>query len=186
MAQVSSAGPQLSRQGEEFHITARNALPVERVRRLSRLSPLGSVAALAWTFGLIAATAAPALIWWHPLTVVPAVIVMGGLQQSLFVLAHDAAHYRLFNARWLNDLAGQFCGILAGIPMSTYRVLHRLHHNHLYGAVDPDIPLIGGYPRGRAYLARKLGKDLLGLTAYKTYAYFLGAPPQNTATGAAT
>jgi fatty acid desaturase len=69
--------------------------------------------------------------------------------------------------------------------MCTYRVIHRLHHNHLYGPQDPDIALHGGYPRGKAYLARKLAKDLAGLTAFKTFSYFFGAPSLNTATGKA-
>jgi hypothetical protein len=34
--------------------------------------------------------------------------------------------------------------------MCTYRVIHRLHHNNLYGELDPDTALHGGYPRGRA------------------------------------
>ena len=46
--------------------------------------------------------------------------------------------------------------------------------------------LHGGYPRGRAYLVKKLLKDLTGFTAWKTYAYFLGgAPALNTATNVA-
>jgi fatty acid desaturase len=62
-------------------------------------------------------------------------------------------------------------------------VIHRLHHNNLYGELDPDTALHGGYPRGRAYLIKKLLKDLTGLTAWKTYAYFLGgAPALNTRT----
>src|SRR5882762_9983662 len=70
--------------------------------------------------------------------------------------------------------------------MRTYRVIHRLHHNNLYGELDPDTALHGGYPRGRAYLVKKLLKDLSGLTAWKTYAYFLGgAPALNTATNVA-
>ncbi len=70
--------------------------------------------------------------------------------------------------------------------MCTYRVIHRLHHNNLYGELDPDTALHGGYPRGKAYLVRKLLKDLCGLTAWKTYAYFLGgAPALNTATNLA-
>ena len=175
--------------GEEFQdgLSRRDApagLPPGDVRRLSALNPWRSTAALLWTFGGIAAVMAAPLVYWHPLTIAAAVVAMAGFQQSLFVLAHDAAPYRLFGPRWLNDLAGQFCGLLAGIPMSAYRVLHRLHHNHLYGKIDPDLPLVGGYPRGRAYLLKKLGKDLLGLTAYRTYAYFLGAPPVNTETNA--
>jgi fatty acid desaturase len=70
--------------------------------------------------------------------------------------------------------------------MCTYRVIHRMHHNNLYGELDPDTALHGGYPRGRAYLVKKLLKDLSGLTAWKTYAYFLGgAPGLNTRTNVA-
>jgi len=65
-------------------------------------------------------------------------------------------------------------------------VIHRLHHNNLYGELDPDTALHGGYPRGKIYLIKKLLKDLSGLTAWKTYAYFLGgAPALNTATNVA-
>jgi fatty acid desaturase len=70
--------------------------------------------------------------------------------------------------------------------MCSYRVIHRMHHNNLYGELDPDTALHGGYPRGRWYLIKKLLKDLSGLTAWKTYAYFLfAAPALNTATNKA-
>jgi fatty acid desaturase len=81
---------------------------------------------------------------------------------------------------------GRFCATVQGLSMCTYRVIHRLHHNNLYGELDPDTALHGGYPRGRAYLVKKLLKDLGGLTAWKTYAYFLGgAPGLNTKTNVA-
>ena len=44
--------------------------------------------------------------------------------------------------------------------MCTYRVIHRLHHNNLYTDDDPDTAIHGGYPRGTAYLWKKLGQDL--------------------------
>lgn len=100
-------------------------------------------------------------------------------QHALFVLAHDAAHYRLFSHRGVNDAVGRTLGALGGLSMCTYRVTHRLHHNHLYGREDPDVALNGGYPRGRAYLLRKLLVDLSGRTAPKTFAYFFGAPAIN-------
>jgi fatty acid desaturase len=104
----------------------------------------------------------------------------------LFVIAHDAAHYLLYDNRKLNDVVGRFCATVQGLSMCTYRVIHRLHHNNLYGELDPDTALHGGYPRGRSYLIKKLLKDLSGLTAWKTYAYFLGgAPALNTATNVA-
>ena len=108
-----------------------------------------------------------------------AMIGIATQQHALFVLAHEAAHYRMFKVRALNDFVGRLAGTFGGISMCSYRVTHRLHHNHLYGAQDPDIALNGGYPRGGWYLGRKLMIDLTGWTAPKTYAYFFGAPAIN-------
>jgi len=172
--------------GEEFKDDFRKALPAEVVQRLSRISPWRSAWSVAQEVLVIGALVAVALAWWTPWVVVPCVILIGTRQHALFVLAHDAAHYRLFDARWLNDLAGRACATVQGLSMRTYRVIHRLHHNNLYGPADPDTALHGGYPRGRLYLAKKLAKDLSGFTAWKTYAYFLGgAPALNTETNVA-
>src|SRR5207302_3467385 len=121
--------------------------------------------------------------WPNPLVVGLAVIIIGTRQHALFVIAHDAAHYLLYDSRRLNDAVGRSCSMVQGLSMCTYRVIHRLHHNNLYGELDPDTALHGGYPRGKAYLVKKLLKDFCGFTAWKTYAYFLGgAPALNTAT----
>ncbi len=179
------------RRGEEFRedlrgtrstvdaAQARRLIPRERLAELTRLSPWRSAFAIALTFLTIAAALVIAwthFTWW---IVVPAVLLIGTQQHALFVLAHDAAHYRLFDTRWLNDAIGRFVGSIGGVSMMSYRVIHRLHHNALYSEVDPDIALHGGYPRGTAYLLKKLGKDLCGLTARKTCAYFFGNPAIN-------
>lgn len=170
--------------GEEFRDDVRKrALPAEVVRRLNELRAGKAWLCVGETFLALAVCVGASLAFWTPWVVLPALALIATRQQALFVLAHDSAHYRLFPQRWLNDLVGGTCGALAGISMRTYRVVHRLHHNHLYGPQDPDIPLHGGYPRGRAYLVKKLLKDLLGGTAFKTYAYFFGAPALNAATG---
>jgi fatty acid desaturase len=136
---------------------------------------------------VLAAAVALGLAYWpNPLVLVPAIIIIGTRQHALFIIAHDAAHYLLYERRWLNEVVGRTCAMVQGLSMCTYRVIHRLHHNNLYGALDPDTALHGGYPRGRMYLIKKLAKDLSGLTAWKTYAYFLGgAPALNTATNLA-
>jgi fatty acid desaturase len=146
--------------GEEFKDDYRRALPAELVQRLARRSTRRAKLA--------------------------AIIVIGSRQHALFIIAHDAAHYLLFERRWLNDLVGRACATVQGLSMCSYRVIHRMHHNNLYGELDPDTALHGGYPRGKTYLARKLLKDLAGFTAWKTYAYFLfAAPALNTATNKA-
>jgi len=167
--------------GTEFRDDARRVsrLPAETVKRLTVIDPVKSWYGALETLAILALAIGAALIWWTPWVVIPAIIVITGRQQACFVLAHDAAHYRMFKHRALNDVVGRFFATLVGISMCSYRVIHRLHHNHLYEDRDPDTPLHGGYPRGRAYLAKKLIKDLMGLTAYKTYSYFFGAPAIN-------
>jgi fatty acid desaturase len=173
--------------GEEFKDDFRKELPREIVLRLARRSAWRASAAILHDIAVIAISIAAALHFWpNPFVVLLAIVVIGTRQHALFVIAHDAAHYLLYENRTLNDLAGRACAMVQGLSMCTYRVIHRLHHNNLYGELDPDTALHGGYPRGRVYLIKKLLKDLSGLTAWKTYAYFLGgAPALNTNTNVA-
>ncbi len=170
--------------GEEFHVQRGGGLPAALLQELNRQQDWKAALSMLVTVGMIAAAVAAAILWW-PWAIAPAVIVIVSRQHALAILAHDATHYRLFARRWANELIGRLCGYPIGVSMCTYRLVHRLHHNHLYTKQDPDIPLMAGYPRGRWYLAKKLLTDLVGLTAHKNYAYFFGAPAVNTETNAA-
>jgi fatty acid desaturase len=176
--------------GEEFRVdergvdgrSARQLLTPSELRELTILDDrLGLIAPLL-TFSL---SALFVLLGWLALRdgawllLILALIGIATQQHALFVLAHEAAHYRMLKSRVLNDFFGRIAGTLGGVSMCTYRVTHRLHHNHLYGTQDPDIALNGGYPRGGWYLLKKLLIDLTGWTAPKTYAYFFGAPAIN-------
>lgn len=173
--------------GEEFKDDFRRALPRELVLELTRRSPWRATLAVLEDLAVIALAIGAALYWWpNPLVILLAVVLIGTRQHALFIITHDAAHYLLFQNRTLNDVVGRLCATPSGLSMCSYRVIHRMHHNNLYGELDPDTALHGGYPRGRLYLIKKLLKDLSGLTAWKTYAYFLfAAPALNTATNKA-
>jgi len=168
--------------GQEFRegVTRSRHLPPEIIKKLTQLNSFKSTLAIAQTLGLTGIAIGLAVFFWTPLVAIPCILFIATRQQACFVIAHDAAHYRLFKARWLNDLVGRLVASPVGISVCSYRILHRLHHNHLYGRQDPDVPLNGGYPRGKAYLVKKLIKDLAGGTALKTFAYFFGAPAENT------
>ena len=177
------------RKGEEFredlrrpgarNAQARRLLGPEELLPLTRLSTIRSVLAIAQTAALIAAAVALAVLTWPSPWMLVSIVVLGTCQHALFILAHEAAHYRLFANRRANDLVGRAVGMAGGISMCTYRVTHRLHHNNLYTEEDPDTAIHGGYPRGRAYLWKKLARDIAGLNAWKTFAYFFGAPAVN-------
>ncbi len=180
---------------------ARRVLSAAELAPLTRLSNARSALALLQTLFIIASAAGFAL-WagaglgagaWPSaasamgalFAALVAVVVIGVAQHGLFILAHEAAHYRLFRQRGLNDVVGRMVGMAGGVSMCTYRVTHRLHHNHLYTAEDPDTAIHGGYPRGVKYLWKKLAQDVVGLNAFKTYAYFFGAPALNAVTNRA-
>jgi fatty acid desaturase len=173
--------------GEEFKDDFRRALPKALVLDLTRRSAWRASLAVVEDFAVLALAIGAALYWWpNPLALIPAILVIGSRQHALFIIAHDSAHYLLFQSRTINDAVGRLCATIQGLSMCSYRVIHRMHHNNLYGELDPDTALHGGYPRGRMYLVRKLLKDLTGQTAWKTYAYFLfAAPALNTATNKA-
>jgi fatty acid desaturase len=178
-----------TRTGEDFrddlrspgsrNAQARRLLSAAELLPLTQLSTGKSLLAVAQTLALIAAALWLAIATWPSPWMVLSVLVIGICQHGLFILAHESAHYRLFGKRRVNDIAGRIVGTIGGVSMCTYRVTHRLHHNNLYTEDDPDTAIHGGYPRGKAYLANKLVRDVLGLNAYKTYAYFFGAPAIN-------
>lgn len=181
-----------SARGEDFrddtrapgsgNAAARRVLSAADLAPLTTLHDGRSMLAVATTLGFIAAAVGFGIaLGPSPWLVLP-VLVIGVQQHALFILAHEAAHYRLHSKRAVNDALGRFIGMAGGVSMCTYRVTHRLHHNNLYGPADPDTAIHGGYPRGVAYLWKKLLQDVAGLNAWKTYAYFFGAPALNDST----
>jgi len=120
----------------------------------------------AW--GVIAAAMA-ACVWWpHPLTWVVAWMVIGGRQLGLAILMHDASHRLLFDSPRLNDWVGRYlCGAPVGADMRAYRPYHLAHHRHTQTAQDPDLELSAPFPISGASLARKIRRDLLGITGYQ-------------------
>jgi fatty acid desaturase len=164
---------------------ARRVLSSEELASLTQLHDWRSLLAVASTASTIVLAIAFGVIVWPSPWLVLSVLVVGVQQHAMFILAHESAHYRLFGSRALNDAVGRAIGMASGISMCTYRVIHRLHHNNLYTDEDPDTAIHGGYPRGVAYLWKKLAQDLVGLNSWKTFAYFFGAPAINAETNRA-
>lgn len=178
-----------SLRGEEFrndlrapgarNAQARQALSAQELLPFTQLDDLRSLLAIAQSGLLLIGAGALIVGLWGSPWMLLGIALMGLAQHSLFILSHEAAHYRLLSHRGANDALGRLIGMSSGVSMCTYRVTHRLHHNNLYTSEDPDTAIHGGYPRGKAYLLRKLAQDIVGWNAWKTYAYFFGAPAIN-------
>ena len=135
---------------------------------LTRRSNWRGALALLGVWAGIAACLLLAALWPHPLTLLLAVVLLGGRQLALAVLAHEAAHRTLFAHRGLNEFAGDWLSarpIWQNLPK--YRAHHVRHHRHVGSPQDPDLGLHAAYPARRASMLRKLARDLSGLTGLK-------------------
>jgi fatty acid desaturase len=119
-------------------------------------------------FGLIAASMALVAFLPNVFTVALALWIIGVRQLGLAVVMHESAHFTLFKNRKFNDFAGNW---LAGYPIylsaTMYRAHHLEHHAKTWTDADPDLSLATAFPVSRASMARKVMRDLLGITGLK-------------------
>ena len=147
----------------------------EEIRQLTQRSNLMGLAAVLFTWGVIAATFAavalswPHLAWWGKgLVAVLALVILGGRQLALGILTHDASHSSLFESRWMNDVfADWVCARPVWNMLHRYRPYHLKHHAKTSLPDDPDLTLVAGLPTTRASLARKFLRDIVGITGLK-------------------
>jgi len=150
---------------------ANRILSKAELEALTRASDLRGAAAVAFDWAVIGGALALAGAWPHPLTVVLALLVIGGRQLGLAVLMHEAAHRSLFRTRGLNRLVGHWlCGAPIGQDVDRYRKHHLHHHVHTGTDRDPDTVLVDPFPTTRGSLLRKVARDLLGVTGLKRVA----------------
>ena len=76
--------------------------------------------------------------WFNPLTYLLAVVVVGTRMVALGGLMHEAAHYRVFRSRLLNDVIGELMAFPTTASMAGYRNTHFAHHRELNSEKDPD------------------------------------------------
>ena len=58
----------------------------------------------------------------------PAMFIHGVLLVHHFSLQHECCHYTAFRTRWLNDLMGNYCGLVIMLPNRFFRYEHCDHH----------------------------------------------------------
>ncbi|WP_339721930.1 fatty acid desaturase family protein [uncultured Paraglaciecola sp.] len=130
----------------------------------------------AWVIAAMALVA----IWTNVVTIILAVLIIGGRQLSFAILMHDCGHNSLFKSSKLNQFVGTW---LAAAPifsdMQTYSRQHSLHHKDVGTAKDPDLGNYAGYPVSKMSLFRKILRDLSGLTALKFWFYILKTRAQD-------
>ena len=74
--------------------------------------------------------------WW----LIPAMLLHGIVLVHHFSLQHECVHYTAFRSRWINELIGNYCGLVIMLPNKFFRYEHCDHHTYtqLMGR-DPEL-----------------------------------------------
>lgn len=118
-------------------------------KALSTVSDWRSAGTLALQWAIIFAAIGAAMLARNWLVDAAAILVIAARQQAFGVLLHEAAHFRLFRNRALNDLASDlFCALPIGLLTQRYRADHLRHHIEPNGPRDPYWLQMLRNPRG--------------------------------------
>ncbi len=149
-------------------VSWKDALTRDEIRELLLPRDLRAWVSIAVNWGIVFASFALVARWPNPLTILIALVLIGGRQLSCAAIMHDAAHHALFRNRTLNDWAGNW---LAAYPVwsdtDRYRPYHLQHHTKTASPEDPDLGLVTPFPITRKSLRRKVWRDLSGQTGWK-------------------
>jgi fatty acid desaturase len=148
-------------------VTAGDVLRVHEIEDFVRLSSLRGAGLVLHAWATIAAAMTLHALWPSAVTLVAAVLVIGGRQLGLFVLMHDAAHWRLFPGARANDrVARWLCAWPIGSEdLTGYRRAHHRHHRHTRRPDDPELALVAPFPLTPAGFWRGAAADLSGWSA---------------------
>ena len=170
-SEVPAATPDFVDTSVDAAVRLTDVLSRKEVEPFTKRSDLRAFWMVGVNFVIIAAAFALPVLWPNFLSVIVAVLLLGGRQLGLAVIYHDCSHSVLFRTRWLNDFVGHWiAGGLLNTSMYAYRNYHLKHHRFAGTAEDPDIPLASQYPTSRDSLKRKFLRDVSGRTGFKTVA----------------
>lgn len=146
-------------------ISGKSLFGAERWQQLSARSRWQGLWLVLHAWLVIGVAVAISVIWPHPLIVFVAVLVIGSRQLGLSILMHEAAHGLLSSdCRWNDRIGRWLCAWPFGISLRGYRRYHLRHHTYAQQVEDPDLPLSAKFPVTRASLARKLLRDITGIS----------------------
>lgn len=149
------------------------------VQGLSRIDSARFTAAVLIEVATVVAAIAVSEALHNPLVYVLAVIVIGTRINAFGALMHDAAHYRAYAYRPLNEVVGELLALPTTSSMAGYRNTHFSHHRALNGEDDPDWNRDSGreefsFPVPPKVMAGRVLRYLVGLKIFSAVGGYHG------------
>lgn len=115
-----------------------------KIEELARISTLRGIFHYLSVYVAILSIVFSSIYLDHVAATIVAIILIGGRQHSLYILNHDAAHYRLFKTPRVNKLVASILSnfVMLHHPSAWSYVqwtrVHRFHHAKLFTQDDPN------------------------------------------------
>jgi fatty acid desaturase len=122
---------------------AEGKLSREELKGFMRRSDAEGFRRLALWLLVLAGTSTLVWLAWDSWLIWPAMFLQGIVVVHHFSLQHECVHYTVFRTRWINDVAGQICGLIIILPHRFFRYEHCDHHTYtqLTGEDPEQIPM---------------------------------------------
>jgi fatty acid desaturase len=147
-------------------VKAGDLLTLSELRDLRAKSAWRGATIVVHAWAIIAGVALLHAVWPSVLTLIVAVVAIGGRQLGLAVLMHEASHWLLFHGQSTNNRVGTWlCAAPVWMDLPAYRRRHHLHHRHTRQPDDPDLVLTAAAPMTRRSFWYAVARDLSGWTA---------------------
>lgn len=153
-------------------MTHSDIMTPEEIRFFSRKSNARALWMLTFNWGMIIALFAMVALWTNAFTILLAIVLLGGRQLALGVIMHECGHGSFFEKWSHNRVAGQWlAAAFIYNNAKQYRIGHGKHHRNGGTEHDPDLANYKHYAVAPSSFARKVVRDLTGVTGVKIFAY---------------
>lgn len=104
----------------------------------------------------------------NPITILLAIVILGGRQLALGIVVHETGHRSLFTSPAVNDFCGRWLsGYWVFTDKDAYMRNHLKHHQFAGTEGDPDLPNYQSFPVSPQSLRRKVTRDLTGQIGWR-------------------
>lgn len=143
-------------------------LSAEEVQYYTRKSDMRGMRVLAANWLSILIIFSVVYLFPNPITILLAIVLIGGRQLGLAILMHECGHRTLFKTPELNDTLGHWlCAVPVVSHLSIYAKGHLEHHKLAGTKEDPDLSNYESYPIDVESFRRKILRDIKGETGFK-------------------
>ncbi|MBT7879188.1 MAG: fatty acid desaturase family protein [Gammaproteobacteria bacterium] len=146
----------------------RELLTAEELARVTSKDDLRAACIVLFDWAMVIGLFVLAAAFPNPVTILFAVLLLGGRQMAFGVLVHETGHKSFFTSQSVNDfVATWLSGYWVFSDKDAYMKGHLVHHKDCGTVDDPDLKNFDAYPVSITSFKRKVLRDITGKIGWR-------------------